>query len=525
MGVAAGHGVGVAVQRRGDPAVIEPTGHHDDGHARDPIPSGLRLLASRTPTLGFEMREFEADYLVVGAGATGMAFTDALVGESDAEVVMVDRRHRPGGHWNDDYPFVRLHQPSALYGVPSRSLGHDRIDHTGPNAGFYERATAAEICDYYGRVLDEHLVPSGQVRFLGMHDYLGGQGAEHHVRAVLTGAVTTVRVKRRLVDATYMESSLPSMHSPPFAVDPDARVIAPNDLVSLSGSPSGFTVIGAGKTSMDTCCWLVDNGVDPDAIRWIRPRDAWTIDRAAIQPLRLVAAYAEWLAAMNEASAAATDLRDLCLRLEDAGVLVRLDPDVEPAFFRLAILSESERATLKAIGQVVRMGRVRHVGATRIELDQGSIPTEASHVHVDCTAAGLACSPNRTVFEEDRITPQLILSGLVPFNPALIGWLEANRDDDTERNRLCPPNGFAPEADARNLARQWAVTQRAVAAWRAEPDVDEWMRTCRLTPLGNAGQHLGGPAMDALMRMLQHQDAAIANLERLLAEDAAAAPA
>ena len=47
-------------------------------------------------------------------------------------------------------------------------------------------------------------------------------------------------------------------------------------------------MIGAGKTAMDTCCWLVDNGVDPDAIRWIRPRDSWTNDRAAIQPLRLV---------------------------------------------------------------------------------------------------------------------------------------------------------------------------------------------------------------------------------------------
>ena len=147
-------------------------------------------------------------------------------------------------------------------------------------------------------------------------------------------------------------------------------------------------MIGAGKTSMDTCYWLVDNGVDPDAIRWIRPRDSWTNDRAAIQPLRLVAGFAQWLADMNEVSAAATDLRDLCPRLEEAGVLRRLDPAVEPAFFRGAILSESERATLSRIGQVVRMGRVRHVGATQIELEQGSISTDLRHVHVDCTAAG-----------------------------------------------------------------------------------------------------------------------------------------
>jgi hypothetical protein len=100
-----------------------------------------------------------------------------------------------------------------------------------------------------------------------MHDHIGGHGAEHRLRAVLTGAETTVRVRRRLVDATYMESSLPSTHAPPCTVDPDARVVTPNELVSLPGSPSGFTVIGAGKTATDTCCWLVDNGVDPDAVR------------------------------------------------------------------------------------------------------------------------------------------------------------------------------------------------------------------------------------------------------------------
>ena len=68
-------------------------------------------------TKGGRVRLVETDYLVVGAGATGMAFVDTLVAESDVDVVMVDRRHRPGGHWLDAYPFVRLHQPSAYYGV------------------------------------------------------------------------------------------------------------------------------------------------------------------------------------------------------------------------------------------------------------------------------------------------------------------------------------------------------------------------------------------------------------------------
>ena len=62
----------------------------------------------------------EVDYLVIGAGAGGMAFTDALVTESNFTAVVVERRPAPGGHWNDAYPFVRLHQPSAYYGCNSR---------------------------------------------------------------------------------------------------------------------------------------------------------------------------------------------------------------------------------------------------------------------------------------------------------------------------------------------------------------------------------------------------------------------
>jgi hypothetical protein len=451
-----------------------------------------------------------------------MAFTDVLIGESDADVVMVDRRHRPGGHWNDAYPFVRIHQPSAAYGVASRPLGHDRIDVSGPNAGFYERATASELCDYYGRVLDEHFARSGQVRFIGMHDYLGGRGGEHHLRSRLTGAVTTVGVRRRLVDATYLESSLPSTHSPSFAVDPDAMVVAPNGLVSLAGQPSGFTVVGAGKTGMDSCCWLVDNGVDPDRIRWIRPRDAWIVDRASIQPLALVEGVATWMAGLTEAGAAATDLGDLWPQMEDAGALARLDTQVEATFFRGAILSAAERATLGSIGEVVRMGHVRRVGVQSIELDEGSIRSQASHVTVDCTAAGLSCSPNRPVFEEGRITPQFLQLFSAPFGAAVIGWAEANRDDDMQRNRLCRPCGLAPEADARSLARQWATTLRTAVAWTAEPDLRKWVGTCRLNPLANARQYMTAGAANALARMEQRRDAAIANLERLAAPDATA---
>ena len=75
------------------------------------------------------------DYLIQGAGAMGMAAADVLLAETDAQLLIVDRHHRPGGHWNDAYPFVRLHQPSVTYGVNSRALGHGAKDRHGLNQG------------------------------------------------------------------------------------------------------------------------------------------------------------------------------------------------------------------------------------------------------------------------------------------------------------------------------------------------------------------------------------------------------
>src|SRR4029079_2748131 len=126
------------------------------------------------PCFRFRMaRAVEADYLVVGAGAMGMAFTDALIDHADVRVALVDRRGGVGGDWAHAYPFVRLHQASVFYGVASTLLGGGRIQQDGPEAGLHERATAPEICAYYARVLQERLFGSGRVSFYPGCDYVG----------------------------------------------------------------------------------------------------------------------------------------------------------------------------------------------------------------------------------------------------------------------------------------------------------------------------------------------------------------
>ena len=466
------------------------------------------------------VHQIETDYLVVGAGASGMAFVDALIAETDAEVVMVDRRHRPGGHWVDAYPFVRLHQPSTCYGVNSRVLGGDCIDETGPNAGFYERATAAEICDYYTRVLEEHMLPSGQVRFYGMSDYVGNGAGGYRFVSNLTGEATTVKVRRKLVDTTYTEGTIPATHTPAFEVDAGVRLLPPNDLVHLSDGAAGYTVIGAGKTAMDACCWLMDNGVDPGDIRWIRPRDPWTFNRAAMQPLELVGSYMGFYSRMVEAMAEASSTADAMHRLEGHGIVRRIDTSVEPAVLRGATLDDAELAALRRIENVVRLGKVRRVGTDRVTLDEGTIPSGAGQVYVDCTASALgayASVPVRPIFEAGRITAQIVTLGIIPWSAATLGYVEATRDDDDEKNRLCPPlEYFGEVADP---PRAFDVVLRSASARMAEPDIAAWNEGCRLNPARGVADHLDDTRVTAgFARLAENMGPALANLEQLVAQ-------
>ncbi len=462
------------------------------------------------------MTVIDTDYLVIGAGAAGMAFADSLIGDSDADVVMVDRRHAPGGHWNDAYPFVRLHQPSAFYGVNSRVLGSDSIDEVGPNAGFYERATGAEICDYFRRVLDERLLASGKVRFFGMSDYRFDQSGGHQFVSRLNGAVRTVRVRRKLVDATYLETAVPSTHIPPFGVDGKVRFLPINDLVTLRGPGSGYTVIGAGKTGMDACMWLLDNGVAPDTIRWIRPREAWLLNRMFQQPLDLVGSLVEGISLALEAAAQAENVTDLFSRLESCEVLQRLDSTAEPTMYRCATVSALELQRLRLIENVVRQGRVMHVGADRIVLQEGSIATDETQLHIDCSAAGLTAAPPRPIFEPGRITLQQVRTCQPTFNAALIAFVDTARDGDAEKNRLCPPHPYP--VSAFDWISATYISQRAEARWLREPDLAAWMERSRLNASRGVGEHMSDPQVQsALGRLLANSKPAIDNLKTFLA--------
>jgi len=460
--------------------------------------------------------ELDTDYLVVGAGAAGMAFADALLTHSDASVTIVDRRHAPGGHWIDAYPYVRLHQPSTFYGVSSVPLGEDAIDTAGTNAGFYELAGADQIRAYYAMVMQRHLLPSGRVRYFPNSDYL----RDGRFVCRLSGKTTQVRVRRKVVDTTYVEGTIPATSPPPFQVADGVRCVPAGEIARLQDPPERFVIIGAGKTALDACVWLLEHGVDAAAIQWIRPREAWWTNRRFYQPHDQLPHFYRGMAIQFEAAAQAASMQDLFARVEAEGLFLRIDEGTAATMFRGALISEAELALLRRIDDVVRLGHVRRIERDRIVLDEGHVPTSETTLHVHCAASGLARPVLRPIFEPGRVTVQPHFVAFACFQFATLGVVEATVDSDDQKNQLCPPmHHWDANTD---FWSTFLATILNTPARAAHPALKRWMQATRLNPLSGLALHGDDPVVvEAGERIKRFSAAATGNLRTLLGRSAA----
>jgi hypothetical protein len=453
--------------------------------------------------------KLQADYLVIGSGAMAMAFTDVLMTETDATVIMVDRHHQPGGHWNDAYPFVRLHQPSSFYGVNSKKLGSDTVDATGWNKGLYELATNSEVCAYFDQVMQQQFLPSGRVQYFPMCEYQGNR----EFQSLVSDKAYRVEADK-IVDATYMNVTVPSMRDPSYTVDEGASCVAPNLLPRVSGQYDRYVIVGAGKTGMDACLFLLRNEVDPDRISWIMPRDSWLLDRANIQPWGLLShSIGDGFALQMEAIAQADSVEDLFHRVNACGQLLRLDEDVWPTMYRCATVTQAELEQLRRIKDIVRMGHVKSIGKDSILLDEGTMVTSPTTLHVDCSADGLERRPVEPVFNGEKITLQSVRTCQQVFSAAFLGHLEAAYDDEALKNELSTPVPH-PDSDI-DFLRTTLANSLNSARWSEDADLQVWLRNARLDAFSTS---IGEVETGVLEKIVLNAMGAVQNLQKMLSE-------
>lgn len=408
-----------------------------------------------------------------------MAFVDTILTDTNKTVAIVDRYARPSGHWTVAYPYVRLHQPSAFYGVNSRHLGQDTVDAVGWNKGLCELASRDEVCSYYDVVMRQTFLPSGRVTYYPKHEYTG----EGNFHSVLTGKAYVVSPETRIVNATFMKVKVPSMSPPAYEVASGVQLVTPNDLPSVQRQYSNYTVVGAGKTGIDACLWLLANEIDPDRITWIMPRDSFYLERGTLQPGPLFAETTQAsMAAVGGAIMAASSVNDLLDRLVTSEKLLQLDKDVRPTMFRCATVSKAELHQLQRIHSIVRQGRIDRIEQKKVMLQHGSYSPEPDTLFIDTSADALAKLTPVPVFQGNLITLQSVRYCQQVFSAAFIAHLEATYPDEATKNNLSQVVPHPNEAFDFPLVQLQSYLNGM--RWNARPATQKWLHNARLDLVG-----------------------------------------
>jgi hypothetical protein len=427
-------------------------------------------LAAKEPEV------LDCDYLVVGAGATGMSFVDTLLTESkDTTVVLVDKLASPGGHWHHAYPFVKLHQPAGLYGVASEPMGLV--------VGAREPLDTADLqskdglLSYYAKVL-EKFVSSGRVRFFGNATY-------DETNGTLTSDERTYTVRCVKTVRTLSNVAVPSTTPPKFSVASGVNFKPVNDLMDAPADGS-YVVLGAGKTGVDALLHLLSRGVQLEKISWVVPRDAWywLRDRMFVGGNAL-----KMYSTLMKVLVKSPSLAEAYLELERLGFMGRLDSDIMPTVMKDATITSDELILLRTVKNVVRLGRVSAIESAAINLASGELPLASDVWVVDCTASAVGQQAAETVWGGNAISiPTLGPPGFC-FSAALVAFIETKFADDAVKNSLLPkeviPTTFDPSALVHQLYASMKVMNDLMA--KCKPAMN-FLMNCRLGP--NAPCHV-----------------------------------
>mmetsp|Transcript_7144 Transcript_7144/g.14599 ORF Transcript_7144/g.14599 Transcript_7144/m.14599 type:complete len:519 (+) Transcript_7144:395-1951(+) len=391
----------------------------------------------------------ECDYLVVGAGAAPMAFIDTLLKDlPESKVVLVDKKASPGGHWVDAYGYVRLHQPSIVYGIESKQLEGNWLSlllkkWTLP---WNHRADKQEILTYFDDFVKEK-IDLKQIDYYPncVYDFdkeESTDGNKIHNFSSVDGSVSyKVKVSKKLIDATKGENIIPHDSPLQFPVDEGVRVMTPNqifdafqgktDKKSLTRKTK-YVVLGAGKTGMDCIIYLQRTmKVDPDDIAWVISKDVWMMDLdGGGNPLYFPRALMK-----ND-----NDLDKTSLYMEKIGQFVRLDKNVQPSRFRFPTIPRNELKLLRKVKTLIRRGRAtaircKYGSNVAIEFGDEHSPwdvfapiDECVFVHATSPGPFNGVDPDIPIFDSpDKMTLNLLCAPPVSFSMSALALIETAR--------------------------------------------------------------------------------------------------
>jgi hypothetical protein len=195
--------------------------------------------------------------------------------------------------------------------------------------------------------------------------------------------------------------------------------------------------------------------------------------------------------------------------------MLRVDRTVTATMAKTPTLAAWELDQLRTIENVVRRGHIETVDRGKLTFADGSVEVADDALVVHCAADGLKYPPLVPVWRPESITLQAIRAGFPCFGAAVVGYVEATRNDDAEKNRLCPPSPYG------NSMAEWArmnvLGTRAVMSFSTEPDIKEWADRVAINPARIPPGHPGSAALDdARERLASHTPSGLVRLAELM---------
>jgi len=409
-------------------------------------------------TTSKEEKMLECDYLVVGAGASPLAFIDTLLTElPESKVILVDKKPAPGGHWVDAYGYVKLHQPSIVYGIASKQLEGNWLNLmlTRFTLPWSHRATKQEILTYFGDFVNEKVAseqidyyPNTVYNFESSDNGLSPPGCKDHTIhyfSSVDGSVSyKVKVNEKFIDGTHHECIIPHDSPLQFPVDKEVRVMTPNQIFdAFNGKEKScmldnkYVVLGAGKTGMDCIVYLQRTmKVNPDDIAWVISKDVWMMDSTG------GGTPWDWPYAVAKHNG---DTEKAALALEEKGMFTRLDKNHSPAVFKFPMIRPDEMKLLRNVKTVLRRGRV--TALRRKNNDQVSVEFESHEdgpwsafapidkcVFVHATSPGPfnGFQADSSIFKnENNLKLQILFAPPISFSMSMLAKFEGARKKGT----------------------------------------------------------------------------------------------
>jgi len=400
-----------------------------------------------------EQDEFEVpcDYLVVGAGLAGLSFIDTLLTENQAAtVILVDRNSRPGGHWVHAYSFCKLHQPSFIYGVNSIKLGKNRDSKGNEIMDPNDRATVAELLDYFNAVVNQFKECKRVTCYFNAEFGHHQTKAKYNVYTIATNrGETTINVRCKKLVLVNTNVIVPSMRAPLIPIHKTIKFKPLNCLTEevfnkkpIDQKYQKYVILGAGKTGIDAILYLLnDCNVDKSQLTWIISRDVWFFMRDIMfDESKGYRSLTDLLPPFLQENS----VKDAYLNFEKNGIMGRLQPDGDvPEVFKVPFIDRDELELLRTIN-AIRMGRVQSIEENKMILDHGEVPiTSSNTLFVDCMAGDDmygygSLAEDYEIFEPGRVNLGPILSIFNPsLSSALVAYMETNIvDEDETKNQL-----------------------------------------------------------------------------------------